>query len=374
MPVTRQRSPNKISLVKQASECRIKWTVGTLAMNNRKSHFLLSASRCAGFTLIELLVVIAIIALLVALLAPSLSSVPAHGRDVICQKNLKELAGLLTMGEYDSGVLPTANSWFSYITKRQAGELMVCPDDNSDNEAESTKPNDMSDLYIVQNCNQFSNIQDVLDRGHSLEDRQIIVNPPGIAGDHGWNPPDPEGGQTLICIDDDAAIMITGGDSTSIESIDPPGDGARCGSEHWVCVDDGSSNWRSELTAVLQSVKNTKTSAMQTDDPRVVMRLTGRQYANIIEEPYTVGTQRASYGMSTAVNSDSPRPGQLMLVEYHTSIVRLKGNFTDIDESLRPRHFGRANYVSTDGSVSSKTSEELEQELNSSQDLGIWGP
>jgi hypothetical protein len=251
---------------------------------------------------------------------------------------------------------------------------MLCPDDNNDEDFENTQPNDMSDLYIVQNCNQFSNIQDVLDRGHSLEDRQIVVNPPGIAGDHGWNPPDPKAGQTLICIDDDAAIMVTGGDSTTIESINPPGDGGRCGSEHWVCLDDGSSNWRSELTAVLKSVRNSKTSAMDTNDPRVVMRLTGRNYADIIEEPYLVGSQRASYGMSTAVNGEAPRPAQLMLVEYHTSIVRLKGNFTDIDESLRPRHFGRANYVSTDGSVSSKTAEELELELNSSQGMGIWGP
>jgi hypothetical protein len=104
------------------------------------------------------------------------------------------------------------------------------------------------------------------------------------------------------------------------------------------------------------------------------MRLTGRRYADIIEQPYTVGTQRASYGMSTAVDSVSPRSGQLMLVEYDTSIVRLRGNFTDIDESLRARHFGRANFVSTDGHVGSKTTGELEQELHGAPNMGIWGP
>jgi prepilin-type N-terminal cleavage/methylation domain-containing protein len=342
-------------------------------MSDCRTHFIASARGGGkGFTLVELLVVIALIALLAVLLIPSFHGVQEHTRNITCQKNLRELATLLNKGTNGDGVLPQANSWFSYAIDHNVGELLVCPDDNQ--EADLEEYDDMSDLYIVQNCTLYSNLQDVIDMGRSLEDRQILVNPPGIAGDHGWNPPDPSGSQALICIDDDAAIMVTYGDSTIIESIDPPGDGGLCGSEHWICLDDGRPNWRSELTAVLQSVRNTNKSAMQTADPRVIMRLTGRQYANIIEPPYTVGSQRASYGMSTAVDNKSPRPGQLMLVEYETSVVRLNGNFTDIDESLRPRHYGRANFVSADGSVSSMTAEELEQELHSSQNMGIWGP
>jgi len=349
------------------------WIFEGRVMNKCRAHSIVSArGEGKGFTLIELLVVVALIALLAALLVPSFNGVQEHTRNITCQKNLRELAILLNKGANGNGVLPRANSWFSFIIDHNVGELLVCPDDNKEVDLEEHE--DMSDLYIVQNCTLYSNVQDVIDMGRSLEDSQILVNPPGIAGDHGWNPPDPIGSQTLICIDDDAAIMVTYGGSTIIESVDPPGDGTKCGSEHWICVDDGRPNWRSELTAVLQSVRNTNKSAMQTADPRVVMRLTGRQYANIIEAPYTVGTQRASYGMSTAVDSGSPRSGQLLLVEYKTSVVRLKGNFTDIDESLRPRHFDRANYVSTDGSVSSMTVEELEQELNSSQNMGIWGP
>ena len=328
--------------------------------------------RHPGFTLVELLVVIALIALLATLLIPSFNGMQKRGREIICRNNLKELTGLLHTDSDGEGILPAANSWFSYIVNHNAGELLVCPED--DQEMDLEEHDDMADLYIVQNANLFSNLQDVITLGRSLEDNQILVNPPGIAGDHGWDPPDPASHQTLICIDDDAAIFVSQGDSTIIESIDPPGDGGLCGSEHWICTDDGSSNWRNELTAVLQSVRNTHKSAMQTADPRVLMRLTGRQYAGIIEPPYIVGTQRASYGMSTAVDRESPRPGQLLLAEYDTSVIRLRGNFTDIDESLRPRHFGRANYISTDGSVSSMTVEELEQQLHGSANMGVWGP
>ncbi len=325
-----------------------------------------------GFTLVELLVVIAVLALLAVLLVPSFNGMHKHAREVACRNNLKELASLLHADTDGDGVLPSANSWFSYIVNLNAGEMLVCPED--DQEIDLEEHDDMADLYIVQNANLFSNLQDVITLGRSLEDNQILVNPPGIAGDHGWNPPDPASHQTLICIDDDAAFFVSQGDSTIIESIDPPGDGGLCGSEHWICTDDGSSNWRSSLTAALQSVMNTNKSAMQTADPRVLMRLTGRRYAGIIEPPYTVGTQRASYGMSTAVDRQSPRAGQLLLAEYDTSVIRLRGNFTDLDESLRPRHFGRANYITTDGNVSSKTVEELEQQLHGSANMGIWGP
>jgi len=328
--------------------------------------------KARAFTLIELLVVIALIALLVVLMMPSFRGVREHGRDVICRNNLGKLAQLLNKSDVHSSGLPYANNWYNFVTSNDSGALLRCP--NEEQEAEATGQTGLSTTHIVQNCTLFTNIQDAIDLGYSLEDNQILVNPPGIAGDHGWNPPDPGPGQTLICIDDDGAIMITRGDNTIIESINPPGDGGACGSEHWVVVDDGSPNWRSTIVSVLRSVTNTSKSAAETGDERVVMRLTGRNYGNKLDPPYSAALQRGSYGMSTAVQNMSPRPGQLMLVEYTTSVVFLRGNFTNLDESLRPRHFGKANYVSTDGKVDAMTVEELEMEFDGSVDRGIWGP
>ena len=329
-------------------------------------------SRRAGFTLLELLTVIAIIALLVALLVPSLKGMREHANSVLCRNNLKQLARTLHRGTGPRRVLPYASVWYTFIMGKGEGELLICPNDEAD--PDFGEQTGLSEVHIVQNCNLFTNIQDALDTGTSPEDNQILVNPPGIAGDHGWNPPDPGPNQALICVDDDAAIMITFGDTIIIESLDVPGDGSACGSDHWICVDDGSPGWRSAITTVLRGIRNTGTSGPGTGDARVVMRLTGQHYADIVEPPWRLGRQSASYGMSTAVSCAAPRPGQLMLVEYNTSVVHVNGNFTNLDESLRPRHFGKVNFARTDGSVDAMTADELELEFDSSQDRGIWGP
>jgi prepilin-type N-terminal cleavage/methylation domain-containing protein len=62
-----------------------------------------------GFTLIELLVVIAIIALLLAILVPSLRVAKETGKRLVCQSNIKQLTqAWRSFSEENKGVLPTA--------------------------------------------------------------------------------------------------------------------------------------------------------------------------------------------------------------------------------------------------------------------------
>jgi len=63
-------------------------------------------TRRHGFTLIELLVVISIIALLLAILMPSLSRARGQAKSVVCQSNLRQLGVSLTM------YATASRSWF----------------------------------------------------------------------------------------------------------------------------------------------------------------------------------------------------------------------------------------------------------------------
>ncbi len=62
------------------------------------------------FTLVELLVVIAIIALLTAILLPSLQNSRQHAKAVLCGSNIKQLVFRLTMYETENGTFPYAFS------------------------------------------------------------------------------------------------------------------------------------------------------------------------------------------------------------------------------------------------------------------------
>lgn len=94
-------------------------------------------SRRRAFTLIELLVVIAIIALLLAILMPTLQRVKQQARAIGCQANLKQWALIFSMyaHEYENkfpGWLETTEPWPQQLRAlwphhADSNDLFVCP-------------------------------------------------------------------------------------------------------------------------------------------------------------------------------------------------------------------------------------------------------
>ena len=111
-------------------------------------HFnkIFSLNSNQGFTLIEVLVVVAIIALLVAILLPSLRNAREVARATVCAANMKQVssAGVMWMEESRKNRMPTYSGWAAFVLKRMSGEAepFTCPSD--------LKPSPIAPVFISQ--------------------------------------------------------------------------------------------------------------------------------------------------------------------------------------------------------------------------------
>lgn len=330
-------------------------------------------TRPAGFTLIELIVVVSIVLLLLAVMAPSVNTLVEYTRGAICGNNLHQLAGMLRIEPeaITEGCLPRSSQWMDFVTDHGAGDTLVCPSDNTDN----TGTLDLSDVWLVQgqgSARRFSNIQAVLDTGRSSEDSQVRRTDYA----HGVTAGP---GQALILIGSECALIrVTYSGEIRFESLIVVYTHSGHRSTHWLCVDDGAPNWRARIVA--DFYQGTRDSNV------FVMRFQGVGY-NTKWPDYVLSYEHSSYAMSDAVNVYTPRPGQLMLVEYKKPVAKmhrlgfgndLLGDDNDDDYGcLRTRHRGRANLALTDGSVKDLTREQLQVEYDRytvSDHNGIWAP
>jgi len=122
-----------------------------------------------GFSLIELLVVISIIALLIAILLPSLDRARGVARQLKCSANLKGIAlSQVVYSENFDGLFPPRGPerWVALLKEHYRDyEALVCPDDGDKTPSapDIANPDDAERSYMTNGYNDYFNekVQDV---------------------------------------------------------------------------------------------------------------------------------------------------------------------------------------------------------------------
>lgn len=115
-----------------------------------------------GFTLIELLVCITIIAILAAMLLPSLSKAKETAKRISCENNLKQLSlSTFMYADDNEGYYPIRSSTNKWTTVLQDGykdlKILICPDDvpNPATFGGSTPADNAPRSYIFNGFNDY---------------------------------------------------------------------------------------------------------------------------------------------------------------------------------------------------------------------------
>jgi prepilin-type N-terminal cleavage/methylation domain-containing protein len=334
-----------------------------------------------AFTLPELLVVIGIIALLVTILTPTMSQTIHVARDRICREHLYRIGQVahsssisLTGGAPNSFGLPGSDSWVGPISVIDRA-VLHCPEDPNGGVGVVTD-DELDKYYILQQepggtTWAISNLGAAFGvGGGTLNDGQFWTNkkPTAHTGQHPCycKTPVRQANQEIAGICGEAIVVITSstGGQYSFQSVigcnAGPGHGSS--SEHYL-------------------MKGTCTNGADClKQDTKIMRLGGAAYT-MIDAPYAFNISSTSYGMNykidcpttnTHVPSLMHSSSQVMIMDANSVQVKVGEAGWMVDFVFR-RHFGRVNYVSTGGAVSSISKAQMTDEYTRLEDKGDTG-
>lgn len=320
--------------------------------------------RRPGFTILELLVVLSIIAMLVALLLPSLRGAREAARAAQCASQQHQIHVAMASGnQLTDGyrALADAGSWVGVVRDKQAGASLVCPKDDT------VKARSLDGLELVQWENTggitTTPLQNLI-TGENISDGQIswfrndrqrarqwLKGTEGefrsTVGVSDWD--ELADGQIAVSIDWSGRFLIdTQAEQVTVyhRSLDTT---ARGSSRHFIY------QYREELVEIGGGRHSTR-----------------RDYAHPgYDPPLVIGSDPVSYGMNQLVNDARLRPRQVLLTDYETTVIRAaEGTDPDtvdlvgFEDNFAPRHFGKANILRVDGSVSLMSAGQLQADAD----------
>jgi len=294
--------------------------------------------RTAGFSIPEVLAVVAVIVIILSILLPSLGQGREAAWRAHCASNQHQVhiamknANKMTTS-YSR--LPNPGGWVGFVWDQGAAEALVCP------KGKAMKSEGLEEVYSVQvsgGLTTYSWLKDIK-AGNLSGDGQLCRiyqgAYTGTFGESGKTWIEDVWGQKLkenemgVGYDNDGGYVVQYGEHTTIHSLNAPGD-AGIGSNHWVCKGIGGAGWKGE----------------------VIMQLTGGAYVDKVDPAVQIGSSH--YGMNTRVSDQKHRPGQILLMDYERTIIRMGavGSFADdFDKLFAKRHYLQANVLFVDGSV-----------------------
>ena len=329
--------------------------------------------RRGGFTLLEMLVIVMIIALLAAMMVPSIGRAIAIARTIHCKNNLHELAVTMhggSMGKPLAVADPAA--WIGQAIQYGSEELLHCIEDK---DYHDSGPADLESIYVLQYHHNglvtASYIPDIL-AGRPVPDPQVWMDWWLGGPAHCkfskvcnccWSPSDLGRNKHVIGVDASAAFKLDLGPPVVLTPLDTCQHRLGGSSRHYIMM--GSFQGPHDQSLL--------------DRDAVLVHLTGADYHDI-EPPVTLSGARSSYGMNGRIQPDKWGPRQYMLMDAVEAVIDVDGigNFEeDIAEVVAPRHNGKANVAFVDGSVDAAGLDELRLELRKldrqgGDDTSLW--
>jgi len=337
----------------------------------------------AAFTLVELLIIVSVVALLVAILAPSLTTAREHARRARCAANLRQIYHVFHAGE-DLQV-PTSTAWIAFLRGKDAGGILLCPSDSVDESggasavgmtggmAEIDPPSSVV-FNSVESCTTIHGFPeqddfvlpsavtvDISEPGYyeSNYNRTSKTIPAGTGVDSYFIFFDPVGSQESTS----SGSITMGSEIVGLIVLDATLNTTdrilgRTGTAY--ATGQGSRGFESGAERItLSADRRTLTinnfhSTFPGENVRII----------------TLPGGMCSYGMNNQVPPSPRSTTQVLLVEYDKPVVDVDGggHDDDFDDCFAPRHLDRANVLFADGSVRAMRKEDV----HPSQNPELW--